>query len=219
MPQFELTSLTECKCNHVNIREENHGDEKVLAVDLSFSKEGGNELLDLFGPEWRTGLYWNRDAASGQEPLPEMLAVLPNLRMPGLPERMHVGGQDKHGDYRLIVDHGLGDRNLDLTECVVGKKWVECKEGGTVTIGWRVSYAGEALQDVTTRGVLVGMKGQSAFIQLNAPAVLKVIKGGKHKAKVSTDDPQQTIEDGGGDGEDTELDPGTPEGAFAATSS
>lgn len=219
MKAFELQQVTECFCDHVNIRTENHGDEEVLAVDLAFSKEGGNELLDLFGSEWRTGLYFNRDAEQGQEPLPEMLAVLPHLRMPGLPERMHIGGKDKHGGYRAIIDYGLGpDRsNVDLTDCVVGKKWIEAKEGGTVKIGWRVSYAGEALQDVMVRGTLAGLKGQAAFIVLNAPAVLQVIKGGKHKAKVS--DGQAELGDGedGEDGEDGALDPKTPEGALAAT--
>lgn len=183
--QFQLATTTECTCTHVNIREENHGDEKVLAVDLAFWKEGGNELLDLFHPEIRTTLYCNRAAEAGQEALPDVLAILPNLKLAGLPERMHWGGNDKFGGYRLSVDYGLGDEqsNVDLTECVVAKRWFELKEGGTVRIGWRVSYAGEALQEVTTRGILAGLKGQKAFVQLIPPPVLQLVKG--KGAKVS----------------------------------
>ena len=208
MKAFELTSVTECTCDHVNIREENHGEEKVLAVDLAFSKEGGNELLDLFDQEIRTTLYCNRAAEAGQEKLPEFLAVLPNLRLPALPERLGWGGTDKHGGYRMQVDYGLGDErsNVDLTDCAVGKRWIECKEGGTVTIGWRVSYAGEALQDVMTRGKLAGLKGQKAFITLNAPAVLQVIKGGKSvKAQTRAADPEDEGAEGG-EGADEEED-------------
>lgn len=182
---FQLPHVTECSCSHVNIREENHGDEKVLAVDLAFWVEGSNELLDLLHPDLRTTLYCNRAANEGQVEVPELLAVLPNLRVHGVPERMRFGGDDKHGGYRMAVDYGLGDErsNIDLTACVVGKKWLEPKEGGTVKIGWRVSYAGEALQDVMTRGKLAGLKGQKAFIQLFPPATLQVIKGGKGKGK------------------------------------
>jgi hypothetical protein len=180
----------------VNIREENHGDEKVLAVDLAFWMEGSNDLLELFHPDLRRGLYCNKAADVGQEELDEALAVLPNLRVPGLPEKMHWGGADKHGGYRMVCDYGLGDEaaNIDLTECVVAKKWVEPKEGGTVRIGWRVSYAGEALHDVMTRGKLTGLKGQKAFVQLHAPAVLQVIKGGKGSkpGKVSGEEPDAT---------------------------
>lgn len=191
MQQFQLATVTECECSHVNIREENHGDEKVLAVDLAFWKEGGNELLDLFHPEIRTTLYCNRAAQEGQEALPDVLAVLPNLRLIGLPERMHWGGNDKFAGYRLGVDYGLGEgqSNLDLTECVLAKRWFELKEGGTVRIGWRVSYAGEALQDVTTRGILAGLKGQKAFVQLIPPPVLQLVKGkGKSSPGVGADD-------------------------------
>lgn len=204
---FALPETRECTCSHVNIREENHGDEKVLAVDLAFWMEGSNDLLELFHPDLRRAIYCNKAADAGQEELDERLAVLPNLRVPGLPERMHWGGADKHGGYRMVCDYGLGDEaaNIDLTECVVAKKWIEPKEGGTVKIGWRVSYAGEALHDVMTRGVLAGLKGQKAFIQLHAPAVLQVIKGGKgaKPAKVSAgDDDQGSVLDGDDEGTD-----------------
>lgn len=210
---FALPSTVECSCSHVNIREENHGEDKVLAVDLAFWMEGSNDLLELFHPDLRRALYCNKAADAGQVELDEQLAVLPNLRIPGLPEKMHWGGDAKHGGYRLVCDYGLGDEqaNIDLTDCVVAKKWVEPKEGGTVRIGWRVSYAGEALQDVMTRGKLAGLKGQLAFIQLHAPAVLQVITGGKGKKPVKTSitDPDDEQPDAGeGEDGDDERDAG-----------
>jgi hypothetical protein len=216
---FALTTTRKVTCAHVNIREENHGEDKVLAVDLAFWMEGPNDLLDLFHPELRRAIYCDKAADAGQVELAAELAVLPNLRIPGQPEKLRFGGDEKHGGYRLMVDYGLGDHaaNVDLTECVVAKKWYEPKEGGTVRIGWRVSYAGEALQEITTRGVLAGLKGQKAFIQLHAPAVLQVIKGGKGSkpAKVSG-----AAGAGGDDGQgsvledDQQQDEDTPEKAL-----
>lgn len=196
---FALPTTTECNCAHVNIRDENHGDETVLAVDLAFWMEGPNDLLELFHPELRRAMYCNKAADEGQVELDEKIAVLPNLRAPGLPERMHWGGNDKHGGYRLICDYGIGDEkaNIDLTECTVGKKWIEPKEGGTVRIGWRVSYCGQALNDVMTRGKLSGLLGQKAFVQLHAPATLQLVKGGKGaKPAKTTEGGQDTREAG-----------------------
>lgn len=211
---FELTEVTECTCAHVNIREESHGDEKVLAVDLAFELEGSNDLLDLFDKQIRPTLYFNRAAENGQEPLPEMLTILPNLRCAGLPERMPFGGADKHAGYRLTVDYGLGpDRSdVDLTECVVGKKWFEVKEGGSAKLGFRVSYAGEALHDVMVRGTLVGLKGQKAFVKLLAPAVVQLVKGSGRVSKAQPGDDEDLL----GDDEDDEGgDELTPESALA----
>lgn len=215
---FAMPETREVTCAHVNIRDENHGDEKVLAVDLQFWMEGSNDLLELFHPDLRRAIYCNKAADAGQVELDEKLAVLPNLRIPGQPEKLRFGGDEKHGGYRMVCDYGLGDEtaNIDLTECVVAKKWYEPKEGGTVRIGWRVSYAGEALQDVMTRGKLAGLKGQKAFVQLHAPAVLQVIKGGKGSkpAKVS---PAAGGDDVGGDllDEERDDDQDTPEAALA----
>jgi hypothetical protein len=185
---FQLAAVTEASCSHVNIREENHGDDKVLAVDLAFWMEGSNDILDLFHPELRQGIYCNRAADAGQEDMPDTIKVLPNLRVIGLPERMRFGGDDKFSGYRMVLDYGLGDAlaNVDLTDCVIAKKWIEPKEGGTCKIGWRVSYAGEALQDVMTRGKLAGLKGQKAFIVLNPPPTITLVKPAK-KGKAKTE--------------------------------
>ena len=51
---FQFPEVTECKATNVNVRREFHGDERVPAFDLSFSKEGSNELLDLIDPALRT---------------------------------------------------------------------------------------------------------------------------------------------------------------------
>ena len=213
---FTLPETTECECSQVVIGTENHGDEKVRAVHLFFWKDGPNDLLDLFRPGLRKDVYCNRAAEAGQTDLDPELAILPNLRIPDAQETLRIGGDTKHGGYRLIADYGLGDdaANVDLTDSVVAKKWIEPKEGGTVRIGWRVSYAGEALNDVMTRGVLAGLKGQKAFIQLHAPAVLQVIKGGKGSkpAKVSGaagDDNQGSVLD-----DDQQQDADTPEKAL-----
>ena len=213
---LSLPNVTEVFCTHVNIRTETHGEDHVRAVDLAFEMEGGNELLNLFHPELRAAIFCNKATDAGQVALPNVLAVLPNLRVPGMPERLRFGGDDKHGGYRMAVDYGLGpdQSNVDLAECVVGKKWYEPKEGGTCKIGWRVSYSGESLNDALTRGKLTGLKDQKAFLQLHAPAVLQVIKGGKAKVSRPSDDGDLLGgDDESGEGGDVEED--TPEAALA----
>lgn len=214
---FELPEVTEVKLLHVNHRREFHGEEEVLAVDLNFEWETGNESLNKLDPALRTALYHNAAADEGQEALPEVLAVLPNLRIPHLNGcKFKYRGNDKHKGYDFALDYGLGDEqsNVNFPDCASGKHEIEVKEGGTTTHRWQVSYAGDRITD-DALVKLIRHEGKKAFITLKAPAVLVLVKGGKAKAAAAS-----AGDDGEGDllgGEDEELDPDSPEGAFAAT--
>ena len=204
MKAFELTNVTEATLTHVNLRKEFHGEEKVQAIDLNFTKEGPNDLLDLIDPALRQALYFNRAAKDGQEDLPEVLQILPDLRLPRLNGQKHkYGGNDKYKGYTFELDYGLGDdeSNIVFMDAAAGKFVIETKDGGTVVIGWQVSYAGDSLtDDAMTR--LVRMEGESVFIKLLAPAVLQLVKGGKTKV----------ADDGGADGDTDLLGEGEGEG-------
>lgn len=220
---FQLEQVTKLHCVHVNIRRELHGEDNVPAIDLAVRKEGGNELLDLLDPSIRQALYFNAAAANGQEQLPEVLAILPNLRLPKLNAcKFSWAKGEKHKGYRVVVDYGLGEQagsNIDLDDCAVHSWTFEVKEGGSVVLDWKVSYAGEKLTP-SVRGLLTGLTDMTVFMQIIAPPVLQIVKG---KPKVAggdgAPDGQGELGDGdeeggaGGDGEG--LDPGTPEAALA----
>jgi hypothetical protein len=218
MKAFELAAVTPCTLSHVNLRKEFHGEERVQAIDLNFLKEGSNELLDLIDPELRTMLYCNRAAIDGQIELPEHLQILPDLRAPKFNgQKFKYGGNDKYQGYTFIFDFGLGDAqsNIDFLNASAGKFSIEVKEGGTVAIGWQVSYSGDGLtDDAMTR--LVRHEGEEVFIQLLAPSVLQLVKGGKAKPADGGQEPlgADGEEPTGEDGESSDGDLLTPEDAF-----
>ena len=215
MAAFELQQVTEVLLSHVNLRKEYHGEERVQAIDLNFSIEGSNDLLDLVDPALRELHYFNRAEVVGQEVLPDTIRILPDLRAPKLNgQKFKYGGNDKYKGYGFEQDFGLGAEagsNIFFTDASAGKFSFEVKEGGTVVLGWQVSYSGDSLTDeAMTR--LVRAEGEKVFIRLMAPSVLTLVKGGKAKAV----DAGQG-EDGEGKGEQddlvTEFDD-SPEAAF-----
>jgi hypothetical protein len=192
---FELTETTELKLLHVNHRKEFHGEDRVLAVDLNFEWETSNDCLDKLDANLRQALFYNAAAVEGQESLPEVLKVLPNLRVPDLNGgKFKFRGNDKFKGYTFELDYGLGDEQSNITfeDCAVGKYEIETKEGGTVILRLQVSYAGEKITEESLFK-LIGHEGEKAFITIKAPAALTLIKGGKLKTKVTA------VDDDGGE--------------------
>lgn len=219
MKPFELTAVTELTLTHVNLRKEFHGEEKVQAIDLSFSIEGSNDLLDLVDPALRELHYFNRAEVVGQEVLPDTIRILPDLRAPKLNgQKFKYGGNDKYKGYGFEQDFGLGAEagsNIFFTDASAGKFSYETKEGGTVKLEFQVSYSGDSLtDDAMTR--LVRAEGEKVFIKLLAPSVLTLVKGGKTPkaaAGEGEDDGQGELDV---DPEDDDAPEGSPEAAFAA---
>lgn len=214
---FELTEVTECTLTHVNLRKEFHGEEKVQAIDLNFSIEGNNDLLDLVDPVLREMHYYNHAEVAGQERMPETIRVLPDLRAPKLNgQKFKYGGNDKYKGYGFEQDFGLGAEagsNIFFTDASAGKFSYETKEGGTVKLEFQVSYSGDSLtDDAMTR--LVRAEGEKVFIKLLAPSVLTLVKGGKAPKAADPEDGEQL--DIIGDGEEEPDGDETPEAAFTA---
>ena len=217
---FQFPTTKEVHLSHVNIRREFHGDEHVPAIDLSLRLEGSNELLDMLDPALRTSLYYNAAATGGQEALPEVLAVLPNLRLPKLNGQKFTWAKgERHKGYAFTLDYGLGDgrSNVDLDDCTVTNWRFEVKEGGTVVLEWVVQYAGERLTS-EARGLLTGLTDEPIFIQLIPPATPQITSG-KAKPKATPageDDDTEDLFDPEGDDDGEGPAEQTPEGALAA---
>jgi hypothetical protein len=165
-------------------------------------------------------MYFNAAAVNGQEVLPEVLKVLPNLRLPHLNGgKFKYRGNDKFKGYSFELDYGLGDErsNIALDDCSAGKHELEFKEGGTCVMKWQVSYAGPGITK-DTFFKLVEHEGEKVFIALKAPATLVLVKGGKTKAAAVAGDDQSgdLLEDADRDGtdEDQDADADTPEAAM-----
>lgn len=222
---FELPELTQVVITNANPRRELHGEEKVRAIDLTFSITGENTLLDLIEPGLREHHYCNKALKAGQETLPEVVIPLPNLRFPKLPLTYRWGGtSDKVRGYRFIWDWGLEGEHVDFTDAVLANLNYEIQEGGSVILKGTVQYNGDELQDNALYGELSGLASEGpVFIKLIAPAELLPAKKGYRAGKPDTpapsgdDDGQQELGDGENDQEPGDLDLDTPEGALAAT--
>lgn len=204
MTPFVFDQITEVTLSHINIRREFHGDEHVHAVDLSMRLEASNNVLDKVEPKLREALYCNRAATAGQELLPEVMAVLPNLRFPRLNNQKFVYGKgDRLKGYSLTIDYGLGPEqsNVDLDGCTVTSLRFEVKEGGTVVLEWTVQYAGDKL-DSDVRGLLTGLTGENIHIRLLPEPGMQVVRGKEKAAPAATGDGMDEGEDmfaGGGE--------------------
>lgn len=215
---FELTNVTELTLTHVNLRKEFHGEDKVQAIDLNFSIEGNNDLLDLVDPVLREMHYFNRAEVAGQERMPDTIRILPDLRAPKLNgQKFKYGGNDKYKGYGFEQDFGLGAEagsNIFFTNAAAGKFSYETKEGGTVKLEFQVSYSGDSLtDDAMTR--LVRAEGEKVFIKLLAPSVLTLVKGGKTPKAADPEDGEQLDIIGDEDESDSE---GSAEDQFIANS-
>ena len=173
-PKFEFATPTVVQMLNVNTRKELRGDQHVQAVDLSFKSDFPNTILDeLFQPGLREAMYYSAADESGQERIEGVPDTLPNLRFSRLNAgRFGWGGKDKLVGYLLRMEFGLGDAisNIELELCKVSSRAFEAKEGGTVTVFWKVQNASDRL-DLETCGKLVLLGGEEVTMTLTAPVV------------------------------------------------
>lgn len=222
---FQLPEVTPVRCTNANPRTELHGkdedgkEKRVRAMDLTFEYSTENTVLDEIAPGLRGHFYRNKAADAAQEPLPDVVIPLPNIRYPQLKTDEVKWEQPKSRGYRWIWDWGREERHVDFTDAAMGSMFVTLREGGTVDVKFTVSYNGDELNDNEVYGELCGLATMSdVHIQLFAPAELIPVAKGWRSGKADT--PQ--LKDGGGElldtdpnGELEEQPEGTPEGALA----
>lgn len=142
------------KITHLNVREQKHGEDSVLAVDIKIKADIGNKFLDDLSPGLRAALFAKEGPPPQQFDMEEDHLTI--LRFPQVsPIKWTVGmvkGQ--------IVPHG-GTKDQDLEfECDIKEASLACKEGGTV----EVTFQAAVLPTPEQSGQLAGMLGETVKV-------------------------------------------------------
>ena len=136
------------KIAHLNVREEKHGEEPVLALDIKIKADVPNKFLDELSPGLRQALYTAEGAAQADlEP-----DHLTTLRFPQLaPMKWNVGMVDGE-----IVIHGSTKAEDLGFKCQVKEAVLASKEGGTVEI----TFQAAVLPTPEASGLLAALLGR-----------------------------------------------------------
>lgn len=130
---FEIEEA-QCKLTHLNTRTEHHGEESVLACDLTFSHDTTNDVLGIFAPSLKSCLYARDDDQ------PDLLDGhggdhLTKLRFPQMGAIKWDGGEIVGGT--LTFTYGVRNTKIEFDDVKVGGFKIEPKHGGTVTVHFR----------------------------------------------------------------------------------
>lgn len=171
MKPFAIDLFQTVKGRTVNIRSENHGSEHVICMDWGVTIEVPNDWLDKLDPALKPMFYKAvpaGDEESAQAALEgvESVSAMPLLRTTNVKFPMAL--THEFVGYQLTVDHGLGGKSdLVLREVKVNKFAIDCKEGGTVLVSFRIQA--QRVSE-TERGCLSSfIKGAETKIALKAP--------------------------------------------------
>lgn len=156
---FELIE-NECKIAHLNIRDEKHGEEKVLAIDIKFQVDLPNKVLDQISEGLMASMY---GADEAQDELFEG-GHLPKLRHALLaPLKCDLGSKK----VALTIHRVTHDVKL---EGEIKKITLDCKAGGTVSVTFTVACKPEADVVGKLSGMLSSMQSVSMAEIVEKPA-------------------------------------------------
>lgn len=120
-----------CTLQHINLRDEKHGEDNVLAVDIKLQANFDGDILAEFAPDLRHSMYKKADdpdlADQGSD-------VPTQLRFPKLAQPLKFG--DEIIGAEVAVSYGIGEITLATSD--INNFKVECKDGGTVSVTFRV---------------------------------------------------------------------------------
>lgn len=120
-----------CTLQHINLRDEKHGEENILAVDLKFQGDFDGDILAEFALELRHSLYKQADDPD----LVDKASDVPTqLRFPNLVQPLRFTNEIIGAE--VTCAYGIGD--IVLATCDINNFKVEAKDGGTVSVTFRV---------------------------------------------------------------------------------
>ncbi len=146
------------KILHVNVRNEKHGDEPVLGMDLRLRARLSNDSLALFSPTLKSSFYHKDESIQGD--LVTTADHLPNLKNP------KIGSIKWDGTWEhqlLTIHHKVRKENdIRLDDVRVKKLLLDMQEGGTVFI----DFTAQAHPDEKVSAGLIALLGQEVHMSL-----------------------------------------------------
>jgi hypothetical protein len=123
------------KLSNINLRSEKHGEEGVLAIDLGIEATVSNDTLSEFHHSLKSAFYEKGDDA--QKELLDEPGRLTKLKFPNLGQP--IKWDQEFEGYEATVHLGIGGpSDVVMTECKVDSFRLDCKDGGSVGIKFRV---------------------------------------------------------------------------------
>lgn len=160
-PRFELNNQP-IKITALSLPTKKHREGVIRTVDIAFTMEGGNQLLNLFDPVLLDQHYKAVETPADKlrhqqlqiegidEDAPKPLLRCQNIRWPLRLSLEYIG-------YTLTIDRGMGDHvsagknvtsNIIVPETSVKGITIECKEGGSVIVRGRLQATNMEDEDI-----------------------------------------------------------------------
>lgn len=166
---FSLLKPTYVTLSNLNTRVEKHGDDSVSAIDLSINYDAPNTILDDFMPGLLDAFYKASEAGDDSQATMDgfEISAKPLLRFNNL-------GAQKLGvemvGHRFAVEYGIDeDVGIVLPAVNVGKFSLELKDGGTVSMKFRVQANSGLTEQII--GKLAMLISQEVRVTLTPPDV------------------------------------------------
>jgi hypothetical protein len=167
---LQLLEPTTVKLNNVQTRMENHGDDQVLAIDLSVTWNTNNRALSAINKQLRGAFFCDlRQQADGVQSEMELpVDELPNVRLPGLDYPVKFDHTQMGA--RVEVAYGIAEESgVVLQLCKVSKFRITPIEGGSAEVKFAISSSADI--DERTVGRLSVLQQHDISIKLTMPDV------------------------------------------------
>ncbi|KVQ87312.1 hypothetical protein WK09_19940 [Burkholderia ubonensis] len=138
MSEFRFFKI-KVKLNSVNVRQELHGEEHRLAMDIGLEFNQSNRALDKLDGRLIETFYWKSPTGPAQDDLDgvERVTDFPNLRFEHLVAPIKWAEKFEEGLFR--VHHGDDSANdIVMRDAKINEIKFYPKEGGTVTFNARI---------------------------------------------------------------------------------
>jgi hypothetical protein len=138
MSEFRFHRI-KMKITSVNVRQELHGDEHELAMDIGLEFNQSNRSLDKLDTRLLETFYWKNPAGAQQAELEgvERVTDFPNLRFEHLAAPFKWLEKFEDGQFRVHHGDDPGD-DIVMGEAKINEIKIHPKEGGTTTYNVRV---------------------------------------------------------------------------------
>jgi hypothetical protein len=133
MSEFRFFKI-KMKITSVNVRQELHGEDHELAMDIGLEFNQSNRSLDKLDPLLLQTFFWNN--GQGQLDGVEKVSDYPNLRFEHLAMPIKWLEEFTEGEFR--IHHGDDDNDIIVRDADINNIRFSVKEGGTTVYNVRI---------------------------------------------------------------------------------